>query len=100
MDSFNLFDVLWPLSIPISQGDRVKIQQYVQEKREADAAKFLNSRIGPLFYRVRKKDLGLAPQDSQPPILIQMKKHERRIYEAISAKIRNLAEQDSLHDLD
>ncbi len=62
--------------------------------------KVLSSRIGPLFYRVRKKDLGLAPQDFRRPMLIKMNKHERRIYDAVLAKIRNLAKEDFFRDYD
>lgn len=100
VDAFNVFDVLWPRCSPINQDDRIKIENCVQRKQPADAVKVLNSRIGPLFYRVRKKDLGLAPQDFRRPMLIQMNKHERRIYDAVLIKIRNLAKEDSFRDYD
>ena len=100
VDAFNVFDVLWPRCSPINQDDRIKIENYVQRKQAADAVKVLNSRIGPLFYRVRKNDLGLAPQDFRRPMLIHMNKHERRIYDAVLVKIRNLAKEDFFRDYD
>lgn len=100
VDAFNVFDVLWPHCSPINQDDRLKIENYVQRKQAADAVKVLNSCIGALFYRVRKKDLGLAPQDFRRPMLIQMNKHERRIYDAVLVKIRNLAKEDFFRDYD
>jgi hypothetical protein len=100
LDAFNVFDVLWPRCSPINQDDRIKIEYYIQRKQTADAAKVLDSRIGPLFYRVRKRDLGLAPQDFRRPMLIRMNKHERRIYDAVLVKIRNLAKEDFCRDYD
>lgn len=99
-DAFNFFDVLWPRSSPIGQDDRIKIEQYIRDKKEADAARVLDARIGPLFYRVRKQDLGLAPQDFQPPMMIQMNKYERLVYDAILDKIRNLSKKDFSRDWD
>ncbi len=65
-DAFNYFDVLWPRYSPISQHDRIRITNDIQKKKDTDAAHLLNSRIGPLFYRVRKCDLGLAPPGLLP----------------------------------
>lgn len=100
IDAFNVFDVLWPHFTPISSDDRNKIEFYVQRKQETDAVEVLDSRIGPLFYRVRKKDLGLAPQDLRPPVRVRMNKLERRIYDSIFARIRNLAREDFNRDFD
>lgn len=99
-DTFNAFDVLWPHSSPFTQADRMRIQYSVQKKDSANAAAVLNGCIGPLFYRVRKSDLKLARQDFRQPTVIQMNKHERRIYEAVIGKIRNLAKEDFCRDWD
>lgn len=99
-DAFNLFDILWPRSSPISQDDKVRIDHYIQEKKEPEAAHVLDARIGPLFYRVRKTDLGLAPQDFCPPTMISMNKYERLVYDAILDKIRNLSKEDYFRDID
>lgn len=97
-DAFNYFDVLWPRCSPISQHDRIRITNDIKKKKDVDAAHLLNSRIGPLFYRVRKRDLVLAPQDFRPPMMIQMNKHERNVYDSIVEKIRNLSIEDDFQE--
>lgn len=99
-DAFNYFDVLWPQQSPLSQHDRILIASAVKRKDDDDAINLLSTRIGPLFYRVRKRDLGLAPQSFLPPIKIQMNKHERRVYESVVEKIRNLAIGDSYQEFE
>lgn len=99
-DAFNYFDVLWPRCSPISQHDRIRITNDIQKNKNVDAAHLLNSRIGPLFYRVRKCDLGLAPQDFHPPMMIQMNQHERQVYDSIVEKIRNLSIGDDFQEFE
>ncbi|HLA87221.1 MAG TPA: DEAD/DEAH box helicase [Anaerolineales bacterium] len=100
VDAFNYFDVLWPRCSPISQHDRIRITNDIQKKKDVDAAHLLNTCIGPLFYRVRKSDLGLAPQDFRPPMMIQMNKHERHVYDSIVEKIRNLSIGDDFQEFE
>lgn len=99
-DAFNLFDFLWPQSPPINNKDRIKIEQFHNKGRYEDAAKILDSSIGPLFYRVRKPELGLAPQYFNPAILIKMHKHEKYVYDSIVGRIKYLSQQDYFQDLD
>lgn len=99
-DAYNYFDFLWPKQSPLTQHDRILIASAAKRKDDDDAIGLLSSRIGPLFYRVRKQDLGLAPQVFMPPTKIQMKEHERRIYESVIEKIRNLAIGDSYQDFE
>jgi SNF2 family DNA or RNA helicase len=99
-DGFNLFDVLWPASPPLSQADRSRIDLYAQRKRDADARNLLDERIGPLFYRVRKQDLGLAPQVLHPPTVVQMNKYERLAYDHIIDNVKSLSKEDHFRDLD
>lgn len=100
VDAFNAFDVLWPDSPPIAQRDRLRIQQSIQAKDPEGAARVLDSSIGPLFYRVRKADLKLAPQRFHDPVLVAMKPHERFIYNAILARVKSVAEKDFALDYD
>jgi SNF2 family DNA or RNA helicase len=100
VDAFNLFDVLWPGCSPINQEDKIRITHYVQKKKEVEATQLLDQRISPLFYRVRKQDLGLAPQNFRPPVRIEMNKHERLIYDAILDKILSLSKEDFSRDWD
>lgn len=55
-DSFNLFDVLWPDTPPITASDRLTIQDLSQEGFDGDAIDLMKQSIDALFYRVRKKD--------------------------------------------
>ena len=99
-DAFNLFDVLWPHCPPLSQSDRIKIESLVQKKNDTEAVAMLQKTIGPLFYRVRKRDLGLAPQEFHQPVLVQMAKHEKFVYDAILDRLRDLSKEDYFRDID
>ena len=99
-DAFNLFDVLWPESSPISANERHRIERHTERKELGEAAEVLDGSIGPLFYRVRKKDLDLAPQIFHDPVRIQMRKYERLVYDSIAGRIRNLSQLDSSHNVD
>ena len=99
-DAFNLFDFLWPESPPISTTDKHRISTFIDRQDFEQASEVLNSSIGPLFYRVRKSDLGLAPQVFHDPVLIPMNEHERTIYESILDKIQIASQQDYFRDLD
>ena len=99
-DAFNLFDFLWPESSPISTTDKRRISMFIDRQDFKQASEVLNSSIGPLFYRVRKSDLGLAPQIFHDPVLIPMNEHERTIYDSILDKIQIASQQDYFRDLD
>ena len=99
-DAFNLFDVLWPSSSPIPEESRHRIELF-SRNREFDAARrCLSEATGPLFYRVRKCDLDLAPQIFHPPIQIQMRPYERRIYDLILDRVMDISSSDYMRDLD
>jgi len=99
-DGFNLFDVLWPESPPIANEDRHKITLYCQQRHWDRAAQLLDESIGPLFYRVRKSDLHLAPQIFHPPVVVGMKQYERLIYDSVLDRIRNISMPDYVRNLD
>ena len=99
-DAFNLFDVLWPHCPPLNQNDRTKIEFMVQKKNDTEAVAMLRKAIGPLFYRVRKPDLGLAPQEFHTPVMVCMGKYERFVYDAILDRIRSLSKEDYFRDID
>lgn len=99
-DGFNLFDVLWPESPPISSESRHRISLFTQRKQLESAAKVLETAIGPLFYRVRKSDLGLAPQVFHEPLCIKMNKYERLVYDLILDRVRDLSQSDYFRNLD
>ena len=91
-DAYNLFDVLWPESSPISDTVRHRIELSTQKNELQQCVEILNTAIGPLFYRVRKSDLGLAPQNLHPPIRVHMNKHERLVYDSILDRIKNVSQ--------
>ena len=99
-DAFNLFDVLWPLAPPITPVDRTRIAVFSEQGRVDGAIEIMNHSVGPLFYRVRKEDLGLAPQEFREPTLVQMKEHERFVYDSIVGKIQAATPEDYFRDLD
>ena len=99
-DSYNLFDFLWPNAPPIPEDDKAAITRLCGNGRSNAAARILDDRIGPLFYRVRKRDLGLAPQRFLPPEVVNMAPLQHRIYEAIRGRILALAESESLRNIE
>lgn len=99
-DAFNLFDVLWPECTPISDVQRHRIELCVQKNRLSEAADILNTAIGPLFYRVRKQDLDLAPQEMHPPVRVRMNKYERLVYDSILDRIEKVTQSEFFRDMD
>ncbi len=99
-DAFNLFDFLWPENSPISSDTKNRII-LLEENNDSKAAKeLLVESIGPLFYRVRKSDLGLLPPLFHDPIMLEMNRYERKIYDAIENRIRNYSQDDYLKSID
>jgi SNF2 family DNA or RNA helicase len=99
-DIYNLFDFLWPKNETIESSARIKLQTFEKNNKIPEAKSMLENRIGPLFYRVRKKDLGLTEQIFHEPIVLPMNKYEKTIYEAIERKIRHYAMDDYLQNID
>ena len=97
-DLFNLFDFLWGNDGPLSNEDRIHIQLAEKKGENERVKKILDSRIGPLFYRVRKKDLGLKPPIFHEPIKIKMNKYEKEIYKLIVSKVHELSQNEFLNN--
>ncbi len=93
-DVFNLFEFLWSSDFPLNERDKVRIELLEKQSKNDEVKLILDSRIGPLFYRVRKKDLKLKPRIFHPPFQIKMNKHESAIYHHIKSKIADLAEKE------
>ncbi len=99
-DVFNLFEFLWAENSPINSDKKIQIQMN-EDKNDFDKASFiLQECIEPLFYRVRKKDLGLKPQVFNKPYLIKMNQHERTLYDSIKKSIINITKEDYLLNID
>lgn len=99
-DIYNLFDFLWPQNATIESSSRIKLQTLEKSNRIDEAKEIFESRVGPLFYRVRKDDLGLMPAKFHIPIVLPMNKYEKKIYKAIERKIRHYAMDDYLQNID
>lgn len=93
-DVFNLFDFLWEENSPLSEDDKIQIGIWEKNKKNEEIKALLESHIGPLFYRVRKKDLGLIPAVFHEPIIVPMKKVEKKIYDYVKAKVLELNTSD------
>ena len=99
-DVFNLFDFLWPGGEAIDSDTKIRVQIHEEHQDPASAKEILKESIGPLFYRVRKSELGLIPPIFHPPCILQMNEYEKLIYDAIQNKIRNYSKQDYLKNID
>jgi SNF2 family DNA or RNA helicase len=99
-DIFNLFDFLWPLQKPISANDKSLIKYSEERNNTSSAKKILDKSIGPLFYRVRKTDLRLMPQNFLEPCLIKMGKYERKVYDAIFKRIKDYSRNEFFKNID
>lgn len=97
-DAFNLFDILWPDPSPVPASSRARIQVLTDRDNSEDATRILDDAIGPLFYRVRKKELDLAPQVFHDPVVVKMREHERFVYDSIVGAIRELTLEDFSRD--
>jgi SNF2 family DNA or RNA helicase len=84
----------------LSANDKTRIELYARRQQPTEATSLLRRTIGPLIYRVRKRDLGLAPQHFNAPTVVKMNEFERRIYDAITDRVRALSKQDYFRDLD
>lgn len=99
-DIFNLFDFLWPDNKPISESTKSKILMYEKDKEYEKIQPLLESSVSPLFYRVRKKDLGLTKPVFHEPVKIRMNHYESLVYRAIENKIREQTTADEYHDFE
>ncbi len=93
-DIFNLFDFLWEENSPLTSDDKIQIQLWEKNKKNEEVKNLLKTKIGPLFYRVRKKDLGLIPAVFHEPINVSMMPVEQSIYNSVKAKIFELDNAD------
>ena len=99
-DVFNLFDFLWPHNSPLDSDTKIRIKIREGKKDVSSLKDVLRLNIGPLFYRVRKSELGLLPAHFHPPCRIPMNKYENEIYRAIEHKIIDYTRQDYLRNIE
>jgi SNF2 family DNA or RNA helicase len=93
-DLFNLFDFLWDSESPLDARTKLDVLGKEAQGAEDVAGEIIREKIGGLFYRVRKVDLGLLPQNFEPPYLLKLKPIESEIYSFIQKKIADISEED------
>ncbi|MBS1595551.1 MAG: DEAD/DEAH box helicase [Bacteroidetes bacterium] len=99
-DIFNLFDFLWPNQNPISQHDKALIKHNEEKGNTHSVKHILDASIGPLFYRVRKVDLNLKGQNFIEPHVIEMKRHERFIYDSLFKRISDFSKTEYFKNIE
>lgn len=99
-DLYNLIDFLWPERNIVNSEEKVKLKILEEKKDYESAGKILKPNIGPLFYRVRKSELGLKPQIFHIPKIIQMNHYERLLYDAVEKKIKKYAKEEFLQNIE
>lgn len=97
-DGINQFNILYPDAPIFDRKSEARIRQASDAGQHRLAKDMLEPKISDLFYRVRKRELGLSDPVFLPPVEIEMKPIERELYECIEARIAELAQ--SLDDLD
>jgi hypothetical protein len=86
-DLYNLYEFIWPnknvIGYPINYLEELNTGYTPSAKQNI---KTLVNRISPFFIRVRKSDLGLPEPIENKPIIVQMSKTQRKIYDYIEQK--------------
>ena len=99
-DIFNLVEFLYPEYTYLDVGSKIKLNRFQEQNSINEAKELIEEKVGPLFYRVRKKELNLKAQIIKDPVMVVMNKYERLIYDAIVTKIVNYADKDYLNNID
>jgi len=99
-DLYNIFDVLWGDISPLTSSGRIIINHLMQSGNLEESKERIDKAIGPLFYRVRKSELNLGPQNFHSPVMIRMNEKEKYLYESISRRIYQFSREDYLLEAD
>ena len=97
-DAISLLDASYPQVSPFPSDIADQIRGQSERRYHDDARRMLEPVIDPLYYRVRKKDLGLSDPVSLPPVSVSMNRVERLLYDIIVDRIRTLSESDAVRD--
>ncbi|MBK8707162.1 MAG: DEAD/DEAH box helicase [Flavobacteriales bacterium] len=94
-DLANLFEFLWPKHTVVTEDEKARVRAFETSNDIDAASSILEPVVGPLFYRVRKQELGLKAQIFYPPVEIEMNPYEKRLYTAVLGNIRHYDSMDS-----
>ncbi len=98
-DLFNIFDLLWGVNTAVSDKEKEEITAYEKNEDYKNAGLKIKKNIDPLFYRVRKSDLGLIKPKFHEPIKIEMNEIEGKLYESVLKKITELSQFDNTENI-
>ncbi len=99
-DLYNLFEFLWPESDLLTANTKAHLRVFEEIGDRDAASSLLSEKISPLFYRVRKTELGLDKQVFKVIDNIQMNPIERKLYLAIAKNIKHYATDDYLKNIE
>jgi SNF2 family DNA or RNA helicase len=89
-DLFNLFDLLYGRNTAITIKEKTLILESEKAGNLSLAQSIVKEKLDPLFYRVRKAELGLTEPVFNEPLVIDMNDLERKIYDSIFQRISEL----------
>ncbi|MBK6883227.1 MAG: DEAD/DEAH box helicase family protein [Flavobacteriales bacterium] len=70
-DLYNLFEFLWPKHTVVTEDEKARVRAFETSNDIDAASSILEPVVGPLFYRVRKQELGLKAQIFYPLVKVK-----------------------------
>lgn len=83
-DLFNLFHFIWPKN-DVTRYTVGQLRDMTRSEADSRIPPLMNN-IDPYFIRIKKQDLNIPIPVENPPILIQMKESQQRIYDFIEQR--------------
>ncbi|WP_371069453.1 DEAD/DEAH box helicase [Sediminibacillus sp. JSM 1682029] len=97
-DMLNLFNFIWPTKNVIKYK-KYHLQEMSESYSDERIPNLINN-IAPFFIRIKKSDLGIPKPIENPPIMVEMDSHQRKIYDFIEDKYMNyLVQEDDTPNL-
>ncbi len=96
-DLYNIFKFLWPTRDIIKYRSN-QLRDMTMTHGDRRVTDLINS-ITPYFIRIKKSDLGIPPAKINPPVIVKMGQHQRKIYDFIEKKYMNSIISSGDYDL-
>ena len=90
-DIYNLYEFIWP-DKDIIDFNVYQLKDMSDNRFDPRIGQLIES-ISPFFIRIRKSDLGLPPINNNEPLIVEMGKVQKEIYEFIENKYINYFEE-------
>lgn len=97
-DVYNMFKFLCPDRPPLDNKALAELDLLQSQGAHSRAKGYLDEKIGPYWYRVRKSELGLSAPLFHEPYKIRMNEIESELYQAIVSQITSLSRSDYLRN--